>query len=304
MHERSGQWDGYIAAMTAYGLWGLVPLYWELFHTIPPSHIFSWRVLCSVIFISGLIFPSSRLRHELIKTMTWSSIQWIATGALCIGVNWFIYIWAVNAGHVLETSLGYYLNPLINMLFGVIFFKDRPTHIQRIAITIAFFAVAYQVVSLGRTPWIALSLALTFGLYGAVKKWRPMDSRISLWIETLCMVAPSIILLLVDQDLTKSKIIELKNWQLVALCLSGVVTAFPLLAFARAAKSLSLTVLGFFQYLAPSLQFLCAIFYFKEPLSSNALVVFACIWFALSLVAAEQILRIKRKNRSLLTHKV
>ena len=292
-------------AVLAFLAWGLLPLYWKALHTVPAREVLAHRVIWSLIVVVLLLFYKKQF--PLLKaTLKHRRSMLVFTGsAFLIGGNWWLYIWAVNAGHVLESSLGYFINPLISVLFGFVLLKERLSRGQTIAIILAGLGVLNLTINFGTFPWIALTLALTFGIYGLLRKTAPADSLIGLSVETLIM-SPLAIIFLIVQEMTKDGAFghalgfgQSANWnQVVLLMGAGGVTAFPLLWFAHAARRLKLSSIGFLQYLSPTCQFLLAVFVFKETFTKVHLLSFSLIWAALALYSFESWRHMRRTKKS------
>jgi chloramphenicol-sensitive protein RarD len=273
---------GALYAVLAYSAWGLLPLYWKYFHQVPALEVLSHRILWSMVFLAGVLLVQQR-RSEL-QTL-WQTPRYIAVllgTALLLTLNWGIYIYAVNADHVVEASLGYFINPLINVLLGFIFLKEKLHLWQKIAVLLATAGVLNFIAHFGQVPWIALILAFTFGLYGLLRKVVPVAPMVGLAVETL-LVTPLALLAIGYWTVTSTGHFG-QSWLLTLLFIgAGVVTSFPLLWFNNAAKRLRLSTLGFFQYLAPSLQLILGVFLYREPFTPTHTVTFSCIWLALAI---------------------
>ncbi len=283
---------GPLYALGAFLLWGLLPLYWKLLKAYPPYFILMNRIVWSAVFLTAFTVLRGEwkgLSVQLKKSETWI---WLLPSTLVIAANWGLYIWAVNSGYVLETSLGYFLNPLVNVFLGYLFLGERLRKWQRVALFLVIVSVANSLCNYGRLPWIALFLAISFGFYGLFKKKMKADALVCLTVETGLLLIPCGIVLVASPA-----------WSLqpsFGMCLllagSGIVTALPLYYFAQAAKHLNLSTLGVFQYLAPSIQFLLAIFAFNEPLNLQLLLSFVLIWIALAIYAYDS-LSLRKKNK-------
>lgn len=267
---------GLLLAFGAYGLWGVLPLYFHLLKGVSPGQILAHRVLWSLILLIGLILVLKRGR-ALIAAARGRTLLLLFASATIIATNWLIYIWAVVNDHVLEASLGYFMNPLVNVALGVAVLGERVRRVQGIAIAIAAAGVAVMAFSGGGAIWISLTLAGTFALYGLLRKVMAMDALGGLTIETL-LIAPFAagLLLLSIQD--GSNAWGQSTGLDLLLALAGPITAVPLLLFAGAARKLPLSTLGLIQYTSPSLQFMLAVFVFGEALHVENIVTFALIW--------------------------
>jgi len=289
--RRAGLWLG----LGAYGLWGVLPLYFKALVHVPSTEIVAHRILWSLVFLGALVSIWRRwgaIRAAVTRPRVMLTL--IAT-ALLIAANWLIYIWAVVNGHVLEGSLGYYLNPLINVLLGVVLLKERLSLAQKLAVALAGAGVAVLAVGAGEGIWISLSLAVSFALYGFLRKVAPVDSLEGLSIETAILAPVALAWVLwLEANGTGGW----GSWGLrtdILLIVAGAVTAVPLLLFAAAAKHLPYSTLGFLQYIAPSIQFLLAVLLFGERLTLAHIICFAAIWTALVIFAGDGI-RIARRR--------
>jgi len=277
---------GLLYAIFAYAIWGLFPLYWRLLQAIPATQITAHRVIWSWLVLTAVILLSKQWRSfrsaANLRVLVSYSIS-----AVLISINWIVYIWAVNANHIVETSLGYFINPLLSVFFGTVFFKERLRPLHWLSLGCATLGVIYLTFHYGRVPWIALVLASTFSLYGLVKKLAPLQSLFGLTLETAVLVLPAVGYLLYCEhngngSLTSS---DLRTYLL--LFIGGIITAGPLLMFASAAQRIPLTLIGMLQYIAPTLQILLGIFFFHEPFSSTQLTGFTMVWIALAIFVVE-----------------
>ncbi|GED53419.1 MULTISPECIES: EamA family transporter RarD [Brevibacillus] len=273
--------QGVLYAIGAYFMWGMLPLYWKVFEKMGAWEILAHRIIWSAVFVVALLFVTKKLRY--LKSSVTEAKTWIALvlSSLIISGNWLIYIWAVNIGHVMETSLGYYINPLLSVLFGVLFLKERMRLGQWIAIVLAAIGVSVMTFHYGKVPWVAILLALTFALYGLAKKTVKLEPMMSLAWETLFVAPIALAYVLALQVNGQETALSLEAWQIVLLTLAGVATALPLYWFAQAAKRLPLSMVGFVQYLSPTITLLMAIFLFHEPFTQTHLISFGFIWSAL-----------------------
>ncbi|MBP1893871.1 EamA family transporter RarD [Paenibacillus lactis] len=281
--------NGLVNAIIAYIMWGVLPLYWKLFDNVPAGEILSHRVVWSFVFM-GILVALQRRWGELRKIAASRSLLLSLTASgLLIAANWLIFIWAVNNGHVVETSLGYYLNPLLNVLLAVVFLREKPSRGQWLAIAIAGAAVLIIAIDYGRFPWVAISLAVSFGLYGLAKKKIAQDASVGLLSETAVVLPVALGYWIYLAAVGKTTAWTLPPSMFIELLLSGVVTALPLLFFARAAARMTLSTLGFVQYIGPTIMLLLSVFVFKESVSPILLVGFALIWTALVVYASSSI---------------
>ncbi|MFH5183757.1 EamA family transporter RarD [Paenibacillus sp. TAB 01] len=281
--------NGLINAIIAYIMWGVLPLYWKLFNDVPAGEILSHRIVWSFVFMGILIAFQRRWGDMKRIAASRALLLPLAASGLLITANWLIFIWAVNNGHVVETSLGYYLNPLLNVLLAVVFLREKPNRGQWLAIAIAGAAVIIIAIDYGRFPWVAISLAASFSLYGFAKKKIVQDASVGLLSETAVVLPIALGYWVYLAVVGKTTAWTLPASTLLELLLSGVVTALPLLFFARAAARMALSSLGFVQYIGPTIMLLLSVFVFKESVSSVLLAGFALIWTALVVYAAASV---------------
>ncbi|GAK40813.1 EamA family transporter RarD [Paenibacillus urinalis] len=281
--------SGLVNAIIAYIMWGVLPLYWKLFDNVPAGEVLSHRVVWSFVFMGILVALQRRWGDMKRIVASRTLLLSLTASGLLIAVNWLIFIWAVNDGHVVETSLGYYLNPLLNVLLAVVFLREKPNRGQWFAIAIAGAAVLIIAIDYGRFPWIAISLAVSFGLYGLAKKKIAQDASVGLLSETAVVLPIALGYWVYLAATGKTTAWTLPAHTFIELLLSGVVTALPLLFFARAAARMPLSTLGFVQYIGPTIMLLLSVFVFKESVSPVLLVGFALIWVALVVYAAASI---------------
>jgi len=277
---------GLLLGLGAYLLWGVLPLYFKTIAEVPATEIVAHRIVWSLLFL-GILAAILKRRATVRKAVASPKVlATLAVTAMLIGGNWLIWVWAVVNGHVLEGSLGYYLNPLVNVLLGTVLLKERLSLGQKLAVGLAAAGVAVLAAGAGSALWISLSLAATFALYGFIRKVAPVDAIEGLLIET-AMLAPLALgwILWVQSQGTSGFGVSLSTDLL--LTLAGAATAIPLLLFTAAAKRLPYSTLGFLQYIAPSLQFLLAVLVFGERLTTAHIICFGAIWTALAIFASE-----------------
>jgi chloramphenicol-sensitive protein RarD len=279
---------GAVYALLAYGWWGLTPVYWKALQVVPPLEILAHRVVWALALSASILTLVAGWREvRLILSDRRRLAALVVTSGL-IATNWLIYIWAVNTGQVLAASLGYYLNPLVNVALGALVLRERLRVGQWTAVAIAAFGVGYLALDAGSLPWISLTLATTFGLYGLIRKAAPVSSLGGLVVETLILF-PLAVGLIASAELTARG--ALSNLDALGIRIgflllgAGVVTALPLIWFASAARRLQLSTVGLFQYLAPSLNFLLAVALYDEAFTRTQAVTFGCIWLALAIYA-------------------
>jgi len=280
---------GILYGIGAYVFWGFFPIYWKLLHHVPAIQLIGHRIIWSFLLLIVVILFTKQWT-DFRKTVNAKVLRLYTLAALLIGVNWFLYVWAVNANFIVETSLGYFINPLLSVLMGVIFFKERLRFAQWIPVLLAAIGVTYLTFVYGRLPYIALSLALSFGLYGLVKKLSPLGSLYGLTIETGILFIPAFGYLIFMQVNNTAAFLNTGITSDLLMIGAGLVTTVPLLMFASAARSIPLWVVGLLQYIAPTLQFLIGVFIYKEPFSHNQLIGFGIVWAALLVFLVENYL--------------
>ena len=285
--------SGVLYAIAAYASWGFFPAYWHLLHQLSAERILVHRIVWSALFYLGVYFARSasprasveRLAEALRKR--WLSIFFSAS---LISVNWFTYIYAVNSGHVLESSLGYFINPLVNVLLGTVFLSERLRPLQWVATGFAFLGVIVLSVTVGHLPTLALILATSFGLYGLMRKRMAFDPLLVSTLES-AVLTPLALFAWFNIEVRTGETVP--NALMIWLVLGGAVTALPLLWFAEAAKRLPLSTMGFLQYLSPTFQFLLGIFFFHEHFGRDQALSFGLIWFGLAVFSFD-LLRARR----------
>jgi chloramphenicol-sensitive protein RarD len=275
--------NGFFIGLAAYLVWGFFPLYFKGLAAVPPLEVVSHRIVWSMLFLVVLVTFSGRWRELAGALRVRATLATLCATTLLIAVNWLVFVHAVAAGQVLQSSLGYFITPLVNMLLGFAVLGERLRPLQLVSILLAAAGVMVLALRVGHVPWIALVLAGTFGLYGLLRKTVAVDSLLGLTIET-CLAAPLAFLFLLLQTLGgKGAFLGVSLQHDIMLPLAGVVTAVPLLLFAAAARRLRLTTIGFLQYLTPSIHFLLAVFLFGEDFTAPHQLAFACIWSGLFL---------------------
>lgn len=276
---------GYLAAFGCYALWGILPLYWHMLAEAEANEILAHRVLWSVVFMLIVLVVTRRL--DLLKKdcrELWQNKKrgtLLVAAAVIISVNWLTYIWAVNHNHVIETSIGYYINPLVNVLFGVAIFGETLSAPKKLSIVLAATGIFLMTWQIGKLPWVSVALALTFGSYGALKKMLKLNPFTSITLETL-LLFPFAFYYVANLTATGTAHFGPAT-PLLSLLLAGcgIATAVPLILFSYGANLLPLNVLGFFQYISPSMTLLLGIFFFNEPFDTTQLFTFGFIWLAL-----------------------
>jgi chloramphenicol-sensitive protein RarD len=281
---------GFPAALGCYLIWGSLPLYIRAMNHVGAFELLAHRIIWSVPTAMILIALAANWR-DVKAAFTGSNLKWLALSSVLIGANWAIYIWAVNAGRAMEASLGYYINPLVNVLFGMLFFSETLRIAQWVAVAIATVGVAIMAFAFGHVPWVALALCSTFACYGLIRKKVAIDSRAGFLVEVLLLV-PLAAAWLVWFATTQvpGRWMGEGGWDIPLLIAAGPITAVPLILFALAAKRLKLSTIGMMQYIGPTLQFLIAVFVFKEAFSLTHGIAFGFIWSALVIFTADSLM--------------
>src|SRR3954468_16187784 len=283
--------SGLIAGIAAFGTWGLIPVYWKLFTNISASEILAHRFVWTTGFLVGLLSWQQRWPEVREATRSRRALLYCIGSGLAISVNWFFFIWAVNAGRVIEKSLGYFMTPLINVLFGATFLRERLTRWQLLSVFLALAGVLNLTLGYGRFPWLAITLCVSFGLYGLLRKKSGVRPIPGLFLETT-LLTPIAAGYLIYLERGGSGTMGSAAWSMIFLLIStGIVTGLPLVWFGHAARHLRLTTLGFLQYLSPSCTFFLGVFLFHEPFTRAHLITFTFIWIALIIFTTEAIWR-------------
>ena len=278
--------SGLLMGLGAYALWGVLPLYFKAMANVAATEIVSHRILWSLVFLGALATLWRRWPKVRAAVGNPRVALTLVVTSVLIGINWLTYIYAVMSGHVLEGSLGYYLNPLVNVLLGVFLLKERLSRAQKGAVLLAGSGVAILAFGAGGAIWISLTLAASFAIYGVLRKVAPVESLEGLWIETLFLAPIALGWLLWLTHTGETAFLQSRTTDLL-LIFGGALTAIPLLLFTAAAKRLPYSTLGFLQYVAPSLQFLLAVLVFGEPLTTAHIICFGAIWLALAIFVGE-----------------
>ncbi|MFI3272315.1 MAG: EamA family transporter RarD [Pseudomonadota bacterium] len=285
---------GLISGITAFTLWGLFPMYWHLLEAIPAQEIITHRIVWSVVFLLPLV-TYYKCWDEVKDALSHPStfFRSLLSGMLVAG-NWYLYVWAVNSGHVLETSLGYYINPLMNVLTGAIFFRERLNRTQMFAIGLATFGVLAMVIAYGQVPWIGLGLATLFAAYGLLRKAVKVNALPGLFVETLMVMPFAAGWLLWQANHGLGALGHVSAFTTILVLGAGAVTSIPLLCFGYAARNLRLTTVGLLQYITPTLAFIQGIFFFHETVSPANMLTFGCIWLALIVYTVDSWRHVRR----------
>jgi chloramphenicol-sensitive protein RarD len=281
--------SGFWAGVAAYSIWGLFPIYWKLVQHVPALEILGHRILWSFVVLAILVAAMRRRGRPALSSVSRQVVAMYAIAAVLIGVNWFLYVFAVNAGFIVETSLGYYITPLVNVLLGVVVFRERLRPVQWMAVAIAAAGVVHLTLAYGTLPWIAMGLAASFGTYGLVKKKAPLDPLEGLTLETAVLSPVALLYLVALQRTGEGAFLHTGATADALLIGGGLVTIVPLLLFAISVRSVPLTVIGLLQYIGPTLQFMLGVFVFDEPFSRSQFVGFAIVWTALAIFAVDSL---------------
>jgi chloramphenicol-sensitive protein RarD len=274
-------------AVGAYLLWGVFPIYWKWLHTVPALQVIAHRIIWSFVLLASIIFVTRQWKSFRSAVLGRRVVLIYLASAILLSINWLTYVWAVNAGFIVETSLGYFINPLLSVLLGVIFLQERLRLWQYVPIGLAAIGVTYVAFSYGVFPWIALTLAFSFGLYGLVKKTAPLGSLHGLTLETGLLFLPAVGFLFAMDRLGQGAFLHTSMVQNLLMAGVGVVTTVPLLLFASAAQRIPLSMVGVLQYITPTMQFLLGVLIYREPFNRSLLIGFSIVWAALILFWGE-----------------
>ncbi|CCG01571.1 EamA family transporter RarD [Blastococcus saxobsidens] len=278
---------GVISGLGAYALWGLFPLYFPLLEPAGALEIVAHRVLWSLVFIGVLLSVVRRWGHVRAAVRSPRALLVLAGAAVLIAINWLIYVYGINSGQVVEASLGYFINPLVSVVLGLVVFAERLRPLQWVAVGIAAVAVAVLTVDYGRPPWIALGLALSFGLYGLMKKVVRVEAAPGLFLETALVAAPAAVVLALLHSGGTGTFANAGTGHALLLASAGVATAVPLLLFAAAARRIPLSTVGLLQYLTPLMQLAIGVFVYGEPMPPARLAGFVIVWLALAVFTVD-----------------
>lgn len=275
--------DGVLFALAAYTIWGLAPIYFKSVAHVPAFEILAHRIVWAFWLVFVLIAASGKMQRVVAAFKTPKLLARLAIAAVLIGFNWVLFIWAVANDFILQASLGYYINPLLNVVIGMVFFAERLRRLQLAAVALALLGVVIQIITFGSIPWVALALAISFATYGAIRKKLPFDSLTGLWLEILVLL-PFILLWFAFFAQSDTSNLLNNGWQLnLLLMMAGVITTVPLLCFTSAAQRIRYSTLGFFQYLAPTLMFVLAVGIYGEAFTLDKMITFGFIWAALAM---------------------
>ncbi|MFT6344012.1 MAG: chloramphenicol-sensitive protein RarD [Paraglaciecola sp.] len=289
---------GVIFALAAYSMWGIAPMYFKLLTSVPALEIVMHRIVWSVLVLCLLLIFRKKFNQVFKAIRDPKIIATLAISGLLLAMNWLVFIWAVNNDKMLDASLGYFINPLFNVLLARFFLKESLTRLQLLAVFVALAGVAFLIFSYGQLPWIALILATSFSIYGLLRKKVTVDSMPGLLIES-CIMLPFALLYWLIIDTSSGNMLANSPDLNITLMLAGVVTTAPLLCFTAAARRIRYTTLGFFQYIGPSLMFLLAVIHYQEPLDATRVITFVCVWSGLFIYVYDS-LRVYRKSKRII----
>lgn len=289
---------GVLFAIAAYSMWGVAPMYFKLIAQIPAAEILVHRIVWSVLVLVMLVLAAGHINKVRDALGNKRVLQVLLISGLLLAGNWWLFIWAVNNDHLLDASLGYYINPLLNVFLGRIFLGEKLRRLQQFAVVMAIVGVSILIFSYGQVPWIALILAGSFGVYGLLRKQVAVDSLPGLLIES-CMMLPFAIIYWFLYASDASNMFT-NDWSLNLILIgAGIVTTAPLLCFTAAARRIMYSTLGFFQYIGPSIMFGLAVFLYAEPLSDARLITFAFVWLALAIFSVDSLHAYRMNKRQI-----
>lgn len=287
---------GFVYIGMSYLLWGFLPLYWKLISSLDSIMIFSYRIIMSLIFVLTILRIKGRIKEFINVMKNKKNIIQLIGASILISLNWYLFIYAVTSGNILQSSMGYYMTPLVMIVIGLVFLKEKVSKYETMAIIPAFVGILIMLFKYGEFPYIALGLALTFSFYGLIKKTTKINYMLSLAWETF-IVSPLVIIIIFSGEVSGLGISSLSSLQeIILVLLSGVMTAVPLMFYGKGAPYLSMTSLGFMQFTAPTIQFILAITVGKEVLSTDSLVSFIGIWIGLIIFSTGKIMGLKNNR--------
>ncbi len=288
---------GVIFAFLAYFMWGVFPFYFKALHDVPAIQILGHRFVWSVVFLA-IILTVMRGWKDFRRVITGKLVLVYLIASCLLAINWYTYIWSVNNGHIVEASLGYFINPLVNVFLGVVFLKERLKLWQWLPIGLAAVGVSYLTIASGALPWIPLTLAFSFGLYGLMKKIAPLNPLHGLSMETGLLFIPALLFLVYEEVSGMGSFGHLGTLNAVLLMFAGVVTALPLLLFAGAAHRIPLSMMGLVQYVTPTMQFLVGVLAYHEAFTTERMITFCIIWLALLIYSVSGVWQYQKRVRA------
>lgn len=287
MNNETAKGIGYLLA--AYGLWGVLPLYWKLLADIPAEEILSHRIIWSFGLVMSILFLTDRRKSIQAAWSDRKTLAILLVASMLISINWYTFIWAVNHELVVQASLGYYINPLISVLLGMTILREKMNLPQWIAAALAFAGIAFLTAEYGSIPWVALILAFSFAFYGLVKKLAPVEAMVGLAFETALIMPVALVYLMNLQWRGTGAFGHVSSLETIYLILTGVATTLPLLWFAKGAQRIPLSMLAFIQFLSPTISLLIGVFAFHEPFTTVHLISFSLIWSAILLYSLSRV---------------
>lgn len=282
---------GVIFGASAYITWGIIPIFWKFLSHVGPVEIVTHRIVWTLIFAFAALSAWERFPKLWTALRNTKVVGALVVSAILIAINWGLFIWAVTVDRIIDTSLGYYINPLVSFVLGVVWLGERLTKIQLIAIGLAVLGVINQTLTVGYLPWVSLTLALSFGAYGLIRKITAIESLEGLTVETIILMPVSLAYIIYMVATQQGAFMHVSLTTDLLLIVAGPLSAIPLLLFAAAARLVRLSTMGFLQYLAPSISLLVAVFLYHEPFTHAHAITFALIWSALALVSWEALRR-------------
>jgi len=294
-----------LAGLAAFVTWGLIPGYWKLLKAVPAAEILAHRYVWTTVFLTGLLSWQHRWGEVRSDSKSARKMAFCFASGCTISINWFVFIWAVNIGRIIETSLGYFMTPLVNVLFGAVLLRERLTRLQPASVLLAALGVVNLTFGYGQFPWIAVMLCISFGVYGLLRKQSGTAAIPGLFFETVLLTPIALGYLLLLRSEGRLGFATSGTWILVLLLTTGIVTAVPMVWFGHAARNLRLTTLGFIQYLSPTCSFLLGVFVYHEPFGRGQLITFSLIWLALVVFTVEAIFRLRAdRSRAVLSESI
>jgi chloramphenicol-sensitive protein RarD len=281
---------GVFSATGAFVIWGLNPIYFKVLDFVPAFEILMHRIIWSFFFLLPIVFLLGRWEEFINAITAVRTLLILCATTLLISSNWFIFIWAINSDKILHTSLGYYITPLINVLLGMIFLRERLRPAQTAAVLLAFVSVFYLTVQIGTLPWVSLFLSITFGFYGLIRKIAPVNALVGITIETLLLSGPAIAYLIYLDAGGSGAFLQINTQTNILLISAAFVTGLPLMLFTFGARRIHLATLGILQYIAPSCTFFLAVFIYHEPFKMAQVWTFAIIWIALIIYSTDSVI--------------
>lgn len=290
--------SGNLFALGAYVAWAIFPIYWKQLEHLDALQLSSHRIVWSLLVLVVWLALTRKIGEFRRTALTWQNLKVYSLAGVLLATNWSIYVYAVTHGHIIETSLGYFINPLVSVLFGVVFLNEKMRPLQWVAAGFALVGVLYLTITLGKVPVVALGLAFTFGLYGFMKKRSTLNSTFGLSLETGVLFVPAMGYIIYSESIGVPSFLNSDLRTQLFLIGAGLVTTIPLLMFAQAAQRIPLSHLGFFQYVTPSATFLLGLYLYGEPFDITRFIGFAFVWFGLLIFISESVYFLIRKEKN------